>query len=48
MQNTFGQSVHLTGSYATLHDIYAASQRFLIKLRHYGIDQLYIPRYHNI
>ena len=32
------------GSYATTHDIFAASHRFIIKLRHYGIDQLYIRK----
>ena len=32
------------GSYTISHDIYAASQRFLIKLRNYGIDQLYLRK----
>ena len=30
--------------YAASHDIYAASHRFLIKLRHYNIDQLYLHK----
>ena len=32
------------GIYATSHDIYAASQRFLTIMRHYGIDQLYLRK----
>ena len=35
-------AIGMTRSYATSNDIYAASNRFIIKLQHYGIDQLCI------
>ena len=34
-------SIAWNGSTDTSHDIYAASHGFIIKLRHYGKDQLY-------
>ena len=37
-------SKHLKLIAATSHDIYAALQRFLVKFRHYGIDQLYLRK----
>ena len=34
----------LNGSAAISHDIYAASNIFIMELRHYRIDQLYIRK----
>ena len=39
------QSHIISISYATSHDIYAAFHRFLIKLQHYGINQLWTQAY---
>ena len=36
----------LNGSAATSRDIFTASHRFIIQMRHYGIDQLYLRKVH--